>query len=572
MIAAGALLLGLAGALAPGFRFRVDPADRARYRDPSRSEAAGVEVVLRTAPDGARVDLLTRAAEPGPRWKWADGGIVSAGRVRLRAPGDSTALVVLSEGTDPGYRLDGPSRWPAVPGEREVAARPVRTIRGSGPFAGAPHEIRIAGPDSPGDPLCESDAGEWQCIGVPRAFSGRVAACRGTAVAGTAEIHPDSPADVRLRSVGFAALLRVETSEPGPGPVPSSVRVVQPLGPRDFVSRPDVRWKVAALGDGLAWIEGDSAPSEVVVEAGAAGHATRRFAVLADDARCVEPIPLRLARAVTLRGSVIDREGSPVPEALVLVRSLESADPGRVVGDGETDGNGEFEISGVEPTSYRIRACHGEHGCAERSGEPGQSVVLRLPGGGAFIGRLLSSAGVPQEGAAVRILPTAKTWTAAEDRLTRLPLTGESGPDGRFRISAPEDGEYLIEARTESSGVARVAVRRSSLSPPVTDLGELRLPRPIEFLARVAGCGSGTLFLSGPLGGETSLPSLSRFRLDTEGAAPVRLAEGGAWTAWATCSGGVRWIEPGFLPDVAGLAGLEVWFGGPGDRSDAGPD
>ncbi|HVE66056.1 MAG TPA: carboxypeptidase-like regulatory domain-containing protein, partial [Thermoanaerobaculia bacterium] len=265
------------------------------------------------------------------------------------------------------------------------------------------------------------------------------------------------------------------------------------------------------------------------------------------------------------------RQGSPVPEALVFVRPLEPADPG-VLGDAETDQNGEFEISGIEPATYRIRACHGEHGCTEQPGDPGQSVVLRLPGGGTFIGRLLSSAGVPQPGAAVRILPTAKTWTAAEDRLTRLPLTSESGPDGRFRISAPENGEYLVEARTESSGVARVAVRRSSLSPPVTDLGDVRLPQPVEFTARVPDCASGTLFLSGPLGGETSLPSLSRFRLDGEGAASVRLAEGGAWTAWATCSGGVRWIEPGLLPDVAGLAGLEVRFGGPGDRSNAGRD
>ena len=172
----------------------------------------------------------------------------------------------------------------------------------------------------------------------------------------------------------------------------------------------------------------------------------------------------------------------------------------------------------------------------------------------------LSSAGVPYGGVAVRILPTEKTWTAAEDRLTRLPLRTESGSDGRFRITAPEIGDYLVEARTGSSGVARVAIRRSHLSPRVTDLGDLRLPEPIDFLARVPGCAGGTLFLSGPLGGETSLPALVNFPLDANGSGTALLPEGGSWIAWASCSGNIAWLEPAFLPDAVSLDGLEVRF------------
>lgn len=571
MIAAIGLVF-VVGTLASGFRFRLDTVDAARYRDPGRSPGQGVAVVLRTAEDGARVDLLTLAYDRLPRWRWTDAGFVAAGRVTLRAPAGSRALLFLRDGPGPGYRLDGPFAWPPEPVEREIVSRPARAIGGSIPFAGPPYEMRLAGPDSRRDPLCESDgASAWQCAGIPRAFAGRIVACRDGTIAGTAEVRPDSRADAVLQPVSFAALLQVELSESGPYRPSLSVRVLRRTAPNDFVTRLDPRWKVSYLDDGLVWIEAGSELPEGLIEVGAAGHATKRFPLPPHDLGCADPIFVFLARAATLGGSVTDPEGSPVAAALVLVRSAGPAEGKTVLGDGETDANGEFQISGLEPGNHRVRACHGEHGCTEEPAHPGVPVVLRLPGRGAFTGRVLSSAGVPQAGAVVRILPTAETWTSADDRLKRLPLESKSGPDGRFRISAAENGEFLVEARSESSGVARIAVRRSNLSPAVTDLGDVRLPEPIEFTVRVSGCGSGWLLLSGPLGGETSLPVLSRFRLDAEGSGSVLLPEGGAWTAWASCSGKVEWIEPALLPDAAGLAGLEVRFERAGDRSSGGP-
>lgn len=570
MITASAFVVVVAGALAPEFRFRLDAADAARYRAPGSSPAPGVAVVLRAAADGMRADLLTLASDRLPRWRWVDAGFVSGGRVTLHAEAGSTALLVLSEGPGRGHRLDGPSRWPAVPSERDVVLRPARAVRGSSPLTGAASEMRLAGVDSAPDPLCESDgAGEWQCVGVPRGFSGRIAACRGGAVVGAAELRPESPTEAVLRPVAFAALLRVELSEAGSNRASPSVRVVRSPAPNVFVTRADPRWIVSLLPDGLVWIETASDSAEAVVELGAPSHATKRFAVRPAEVRCVEPLSLVLPRAATLRGSVTDAEGSPVAGALVLVRSADAADVTTVVGDGETDGNGQFEIAGIETGNHRIRACHGEHGCAEEAAVTGLPVVIRLPEHGAFVGRVLSNAGVPEGGAAVRILPTAATWSAADDRLARLPLSSESGFDGRFRISAAVNGDYLVEIRSESSGIARVAVRRSNLSPPVTDLGDIRLPEPIAFTARISGCPSGSLFLSGPLGGETSLPSLLQFRLDAEGAGSVRLPEGGAWAAWASCSGGVEWIEPALLPDAAALAGRETPFRRAGNRPSA---
>lgn len=553
-------ILLLAAALAPGFGFRVDPSDAARYASPGSEAPTGVAVRFRTSErDHTRVDVLVLAGDRLPRWRWVDAGFVAAGAVTLRAPDGARALLVLTDAGDQDYRLDGPFRWPGLPVDRRIASRPARTVGGRSPFAASPSELRLAGTDPGLDPLCESDgAGSWQCSGVPRGFFGRAVACRDGAIVAAAEVRPASPAHAALRPVSFAALLRFELAEPGPGLPALSVRILRPA-PTDFVRRRDPLGSASYLEDGLVWIETASESSSAWIEARAAGYPTKRLSIGRDESHCTDPIPVLLSRGSTLRGAVTDRQGSPVPGALVLVRSG-GPDEEKIRGEAETDPNGEFEIPALEPGDNRVRACHGEHGCVEEPAFSGAPVRLRLPGLGAFIGRVLSSGGVPQAGAAIRILPTTASWASADDRLKRLPLESRSGPDGRFRISAAENGEYLVEARTETSGVARVAVRRSNLSPPVTDLGDVRLPELIEFTATVSECGGGSLVLSGPLGGETSLPAVFRFRLDAAGSGPVRLTEGGAWAAWASCAGGVDWLEPALLPDATTLAGLEVRF------------
>jgi hypothetical protein len=173
---------------------------------------------------------------------------------------------------------------------------------------------------------------------------------------------------------------------------------------------------------------------------------------------------------------------------------------------------------------------------------------------------VLSSAGVPEVEAAVRIVPLAADWASSADRARKLPLQTTSGRDGRFRIAAPEPGEFRVEARGASGGVARAAARRTALSTETIDLGDLRLAQPIEFTARLSGCGGGSLAFSGPLGGETALPDVARFPLEATGAARVRLGEPGAWAAWATCGGRHEAIEPSLLPEVAALEGGDVEF------------
>jgi hypothetical protein len=553
----------LAAALAPAFRSRLDAADAARYASPGSAPPTGVAVSFRTvARDRTRFDVLVLAGDRLPRWKWTDAGLVTTGRVTLRAPAGATALLVATDAAGRrDHRLDGPFSWPAEPAERLAGERAARAVGGRSPLAAPPSELHLPGIDPRVDPLCESDdAGEWQCAGVPRDFSGSVVSCRGSVVTGAAAVRPGVAAEAPLRPLSFGALLRIDLAEPElPAPA-VLVRVLRTAAPGDLVRRADPSWTVSYLGGGLAWIDTASPSPQAVIEAGAPGYSTKRFPIGSEEGRCTDPIPVVLSRAVTLRGSVTDRDGSPLPEALVLARSRDRAEDAGVLGEAETDANGEFEMPGLEPGNYRVRACHGEHGCVEEPANTDVPMVLRLAGGSAFVGRVLSSGGVPLAGAAVRILPSAENWATADDRLKRLPLESRSGADGRFRISAPDNGDFLVEARTESSGVARTAVRRSNLSPPVTDLGDILLQEPIDFTARVAGCDAGWLLLSGPLGGETTLPALVRYRLDAGGSGSVRLLERGAWAAWASCAGGVDSIEPAILPDAGALAGLEVRF------------
>ena len=563
-------ILAFAATLVPGFRFRLDAEDATRRAAPGRAPASGIPLVLRTPdPDGTRVDLLVLAGSHLPRWKWTDSALVSSGTLTLHSAAGSTALLFLADANGAGYRVDGPFVWPSASAERPLLARRVRSVSGSSTLAAAPHVVSVVGiPDGP-DPLCESDgSGRWQCVGLPRDFAGRVVTCLEGSITGVAEIRPGSPSDVSVRPVSGAVLLRVERPDPEAGPSPLTVRVLRPRAPRDFVERPDPRWTVTSLDADSVWLEAAAGSEHGTVEVSAAGYAAKRLPLGPEVARCAGTVSVALERAARVEGVVTGPDGDPVAGALVLVRSAAAGRDGAVLGDAETDANGEFDVAGLEAVSHRVRACHGEHGCAEASVVPGAPVAIRLPGAGVIVGRVLSGGGVPQGGAVVRILPTPESWASAEDRLKRLPLESRSGADGRFRISAAENGDYLVEVGGDSSGVVRLTVRRTNFSPAITDVGDVRLPEAIEFRARVDACGSGVLALSGPLGGETSLPAVSRFRLDADGVASVRLPEGGAWTAWATCGGVSTWIEPAILPDAAALAGLEVRF----ERAPVGPD
>jgi hypothetical protein len=534
----------------------------------SRSAANGVPVEITLggpAEAGLRVELLVRDEGPAARWIRADAGNPNAdGTVTLRAEPGRPALLVARSKASRTYRLDGPFEWPRSAGSRGFRGDEYRTLLGSD-SAAEDLEFRLIGAGTVSDPLCESDGSKWRCLGVPSGFAGRMVACTGGRFTGAAAVRPEAGDATTFRKISLAAAFRVEG--PDSEPVRSGVRIVRPVTAAGAFFVPDPGSRVDALGDGIVWIE-TSEPTARMVEVSAPGYVTRRLDLEEIPAVCGGAGRVELLRAVDLRGTVSGPDGQPVVSATVLVRSEEPAKDPRIFGDATTDDEGAFVLPDLESRVYRVLACHAELGCREERVSPGEPVRIVLGGGGAFVGRAVSSAGVPEVDASVRIVPTADAWAASRDRVRKLPLQTKSGGDGRFRIAAPEPGDFLVEVRGTSGGVARIAVRRTNLSPDVTDLGNLRLVAPIEFTARVPGCVSGWLTFSGPLGGETSLPDVSRFRLDSSGATSVRLGEPGAWTAWATCSGENERIEPAVLPDVSVLDGADLVFERAGSLSE----
>jgi hypothetical protein len=543
-----------------GFRFRGTPGG---------SSAEGIAVELTIGGEAARADVLVDDGASAPRWKWHDGGPVDRGRVTLRAPAESRALLVVRRLRGARYDLEGPFRWPASPAFRSVRPVPRRTLRGTGSIPSGV-ELHLVGKAS-GDALCESDLPDgWQCAAVPRDFTGRLVACDGADPVGAAEVPHGSPDQIVMHALRTSALIRVTTSDPAGDRPPASVRLLRPVSPTGVVLARDSTAEITELDEGLFWLESRGDPEGLAVEVSSRGFATARFAFSRLRTPCENPESVDLVRATRLTGTVSDGSGGPVAGAIVLVRSADSDREPSVIADALTDENGGFEVPDLAPQPHRIRACHAELGCGEAIVVPGEPARIAVSGGAALIGRVLTSAGVPEPSAHVRIVPSLETSARPGDRLARLPLETTTGNDGRFRIAFPDTGEFLLEIRTESSGVARLPVRRTSLSPPITDVGDVRLPESLDFAVRVALCGAGAVSMSGPLGGETSFPALLRFPLDAEGAAAVRLPEGGAWTAWATCGGRNVMLAPALLPDVGLFAGSEVRFepiGALGDQS-----
>lgn len=530
-----------------------------RFREKlDAGRSADAVAVAMTLPSGARADLLVDGGETGPRWTWTDGADVRDGQATLRATAGVRALLLVRRPGAPGYSLDGPFAWPSSPGRRTSVPVPRRTVRGS-EVLGAGAELRLIGRGST-DALCETGPSGWQCPATPAGFRGRIVVCERARVLAAAEVRPDLPEAVVLRQPVLAGVLRMARDTPGSDQGKVSIRVMRPAAPGSRVFVPDASWTWSDLGADLAWLEGKESAAGSYVEVHEPLFALARLPLAELASACADPVSVTLVREVPLGGTVSDASGRPVPGAFVLARAG-GADAGGVpVAEARTGDSGDFELRGLEPRRYRLRACHPELGCGEADAVAGEPAAVTIGDSAACVGRVLSSGGVPEPAASVRIVPSAKTWSDAPDPLTRLPLETVSGGDGRFRIALPDEGDFLLEVRAQSSGVARLAVRRSRLSPALTDVGDVRLPETLELAVRVARCSAGVLSLSGPLGGETSLPAILRFRLDPEGAAVVRVPEGGAWTAWAACAGSNVALDPALLPDAASLAGIEIRF------------
>ena len=581
MIAAALLLLGLSPVRSSSttgdlpFVFVLEAADSDRYQHPGLADGrkgGGVEIRLDGAAGPVRVDVLELANRLLPRWRWRQAWIVREGAAVLEGTPGVETLIVIRKPDGNGYSLDGPFRWPEKPERHSLSAARFRTLRGLDQAVSGGARFSLSGQDSPVDNLCEDDGqSRWQCLAVPKPFAGIVVVCPAAAATSFAEISPEAGDDVALQHPAWATAVVLggrDSAEAGSSPPEFKLLRPGPAGGQILVADPSLASRI--LGANLFWLFGSSPATEEVLVIRSSSHRFTRLslAALLSSSACGQSAAVVLEAEKRIFGSVFDLDGNVMPRPMIFVmeeseRGVAAADPGkpaRVLSGVAGNENGQYECGELGSRSYLVRACHGSVGCAEKRAVPSdQPLDFRLEGRGVFKGRLLSPAGVPEPGTAVRIVPTLSQYGQAKDRFRFLPLETVAGSDGRFLIAAPSTGEFLLEARSLETGTARREVRVTEVSTQ-TDLGDIRLPPLVEFSGEVPGCGGGALRLIGPVGGNTSLPNVLEFPVDRAGVAVVRLPDGGAWLTGATCSGIRKHLEPLLLSRAEDLTGQKVRF------------
>lgn len=159
-----------------------------------------------------------------------------------------------------------------------------------------------------------------------------------------------------------------------------------------------------------------------------------------------------LQPAVTLRGRVVDPQGSPVPGAEIEVAREGGATSfgGRVfsrpLAAARADDDGRFEVVDIEPATVRVTArAEGRlpkavGGIELLAGVEPDELELELEPGATIEGRVIGPNGLPAAGATVRLEDAAG--------FSRFDLARADG-EGRYRLGGVEPGDRMAEASTE---------------------------------------------------------------------------------------------------------------------------
>ncbi|WIG98868.1 carboxypeptidase-like regulatory domain-containing protein [Myxococcus sp. SDU36] len=162
---------------------------------------------------------------------------------------------------------------------------------------------------------------------------------------------------------------------------------------------------------------------------------------------------LSLRQGPTLRGTVSDEHGAPVPEAVVDISERNEED--LASRHASSDAQGRFQLGAVQPGHYVVRARKEVLGVVRmvsqdlelREGTPSQ-VELRFPRGVTVSGVVVTATGKPLEGAVVRAYrasPVAETEPPARSIHHGGPGGARTGADGRFVLRHLSSAPHEIE-------------------------------------------------------------------------------------------------------------------------------
>ena len=173
-------------------------------------------------------------------------------------------------------------------------------------------------------------------------------------------------------------------------------------------------------------------------------------------------VELELQPQATVSGVVLDRDGRPLPQALVNAKSSYSFSrqktEARSPDPAQADEDGRFVLQVDAPGSFDVYAQFEDQMTAEVGVmvEPGgrDSITLQVPGAFAIRGRVEGPDGTPVAGGRLTL-----------DRTMSM-LRAVSGPDGRFEFLLTDADDYALAA--EADGLAQqepVSITLTAVNP-----------------------------------------------------------------------------------------------------------
>ncbi|MBL8859083.1 MAG: carboxypeptidase regulatory-like domain-containing protein [Planctomycetes bacterium] len=229
---------------------------------------------------------------------------------------------------------------------------------------------------------------------------------------------------------------------------------------------------------------------ELLVRGVRRGDAKGKFApstalrVRVDGNRVESGIVVRLQSALSLQGRVVDSTKAPVKNATVLLTVQEGASDN--IERAKTNDNGEFEITGLSPGTFRATATAdgfadgttGDIKLERGQGKQPTCEVVLQKGVKVYV-TVYSANGTPASGARADLFPAQGERTndpANAGKAIQNLFTGEgaSGTDGRIELGRYMPGEYRLEVRRSFSK----ATKPNVVLKPGEDEVEIKIDLP----------------------------------------------------------------------------------------------
>jgi protocatechuate 3,4-dioxygenase beta subunit len=261
----------------------------------------------------------------------------------------------------------------------------------------------------------------------------------------------------------------------GPEPeakVVGSVTVTEIDGKRAPVSLFDVlradtdaqgRFRLVALG-----------PGDHVLEAAAAGYASRRVEVSVRLGAQADAGDIALEVGLAIRGKVKEKAGAAIADARIEAIPSSRVLPLRWTGprDARSEADGSFTVAGLDPGPYRLRVLAPGFAEVERPAEAaGDKVEIVLSPAGTITGLVVDEKDRPVE-AFRAVARSASREGRGIHRSAGTEATAH--PEGRFTLEDVAEGTYVVEVTAPEHPGATVSDVKVTPGTS-TDVGRVRL-------------------------------------------------------------------------------------------------